>query len=478
MTKGTGQERPLDIVILGGGIAGLATAVALRQRTPHHVTVLERAALQDCSDHSRRLEDDGAASSETQHLDTDYGIALAPNGAYILGMLGMKDHAQELRGIQLDYWALRPASDEEVPPSQFPTDPAAPAIFCSRGALIRWLIKAATDESLPGTPVTIESGLGSLEIDIQSAKAGSKSGDLLILADGLTKTGRAAVLADQGLPPEHWEDAYITAPQVAYMGLLPVSALSKHSHLLMDSKLQLQPNGTLMNWTWDPVDEEGNVEEDPMRRAAKQQRLILYPISKEHVQLFAYLPSTPELLARFQRGTRGGCAAFIRNVCSEEAAHHFAAFAPNVRELLTACPKLDLAQIRDAPTLASWHSNDARVVIIGDAAHAALPHTGQGSSQALEDADALSHLLSPLRSATSTSPEESEIFVPQLAAALKTFDSVTLPRAHLTQRIARLFNGCIDPAELQQMDCFDFEEYNARVMSYRGVEAHLAQNAA
>lgn len=48
-------------------------------------------------------------------------------------------------------------------------------------------------------------------------------------------------------------------------------------------------------------------------------------------------------------------------------------------------------QVYDIPTLPTWHS--ARMLVVGDAAHAASPAAGQGASFALEDATALARCL-------------------------------------------------------------------------------------
>ena len=50
-------------------------------------------------------------------------------------------------------------------------------------------------------------------------------------------------------------------------------------------------------------------------------------------------------------------------------------------------------QMAVGPDIATWRSAKGRVVLIGDAAHAMLPHTGQGLSQGIEDAVSLAHIL-------------------------------------------------------------------------------------
>jgi 2-polyprenyl-6-methoxyphenol hydroxylase-like FAD-dependent oxidoreductase len=46
-----------------------------------------------------------------------------------------------------------------------------------------------------------------------------------------------------------------------------------------------------------------------------------------------------------------------------------------------------------APRMASWSSPTARVVVLGDAAHAMIPTGGLGASLALEDAECLFHVI-------------------------------------------------------------------------------------
>jgi 2-polyprenyl-6-methoxyphenol hydroxylase-like FAD-dependent oxidoreductase len=62
-----------------------------------------------------------------------------------------------------------------------------------------------------------------------------------------------------------------------------------------------------------------------------------------------------------------------------------------VPQLIGAATNIMNAAIHDVPSLPSWSAG--RCVLIGDAAHAVAPHSGQGASMALEDAMYLAKLL-------------------------------------------------------------------------------------
>ncbi len=90
------------------------------------------------------------------------------------------------------------------------------------------------------------------------------------------------------------------------------------------------------------------------------------------------------------------------------------------------------------PELPYWHVG-GRAILIGDAAHALQPSSGQGASQALEDAEALSLLLadffspflSSSASTSSTSQDENNNTTAAVRTALEIFESIRKPRVHM-----------------------------------------------
>ena len=66
-------------------------------------------------------------------------------------------------------------------------------------------------------------------------------------------------------------------------------------------------------------------------------------------------------------------------------------WAAPVPNLIASATDLLNVAIHDVPTLANWSAG--RTLLIGDAAHAVAPHSGQGASMALEDAQFLAKLV-------------------------------------------------------------------------------------
>lgn len=71
----------------------------------------------------------------------------------------------------------------------------------------------------------------------------------------------------------------------------------------------------------------------------------------------------------------------------------FEMYSPAHRKLLTHVTKCDKWQIADGPPIDRWTSDNGKVIVIGDAAHAMLPHIGQGANQCFEDAAAIAEFL-------------------------------------------------------------------------------------
>ena len=82
----------------------------------------------------------------------------------------------------------------------------------------------------------------------------------------------------------------------------------------------------------------------------------------------------------------------------------FAGWHPAVTQMLGAVEVTQRWALMRRPPLASWHRG--RVVLLGDAAHALVPHHGQGANQAIEDTWALAEELATVGSGDPTAAFE------------------------------------------------------------------------
>jgi salicylate hydroxylase len=130
----------------------------------------------------------------------------------------------------------------------------------------------------------------------------------------------------------------------------------------------------------------------------------------------------------------------------DEFAASFAGWDPRVVSLLQAVDTCFWWGLYDRKPLDTW--SNGRLVLLGDAAHAMLPHLGQGANQAIEDGVALAVLLEGREPAD----------VPE---TLKQYETLRRARTDMIQAEARK-NGMRYDSRYESLEQRDREIANSR----------------
>jgi 2-polyprenyl-6-methoxyphenol hydroxylase-like FAD-dependent oxidoreductase len=336
----------MRILIIGGGIAGAAAALAL-QKAGHEPVVYEA--------HPDSGEDLGAF------------LTLADNGMRALGQI---DAAQLVADIGFPLTALRliDASGAELADSPLGEHDHPLAQYrCMRRADLAVTLQREVERR--GITIRHGSRLESLSEDsagvtARFADGNSATGDLLVGADGLNSTVRSLIGAD-AVPPRY-------AGQRVFYGYTAKAQPGESEYITM-----IRGSTAVFGYASSPGGETfwfARVADAPLLA----DEIAATTPRRWHDQLVPLLrpDATP--------------AADIVEATDEQLM------------VTNAC---------DLPLGMAWRTS--RTLIIGDAAHAASPATGQGASTALEDAVVLAKALRD---------------APAMEAALSAYERLRRPR--------------------------------------------------
>ncbi len=324
-----GQRR---ILIVGAGVAGPVLAVFLK-RAGIECHIFE--ALPGISD-------SGGA------------LGIAANGMAVLANAGV---AELLRDVSVCSGELRFENESggvlAVAPAVDGRRYGQTGISITRAALHRTLVEYAERQ---GIAVQYGKRLAGIEdrpdrpIVAVFADGSSAEGDVIVGADGIRSQVRQAVMPDAAGP--------------AYTGMMTLSGFS-------------------------PCLEQGVVARSPqpMHFVFGQKAFFGYfnTVTPEGPRTVWWSTFAAPLSAKNE--LKQASTAELRKRLMELHCD-WAAPVPN---LIGDAPELLGIAIHDVPSLPRWSAG--RTILIGDAAHAVAPHSGQGASMALEDAQMLAFLL-------------------------------------------------------------------------------------
>jgi 2-polyprenyl-6-methoxyphenol hydroxylase-like FAD-dependent oxidoreductase len=319
-----------NVLIIGGGIAGNALALFLHKA---HIpcTVYE-------------------AYASSEHVGA--GLGLAPNGMNVLAALGLADAiitrsdvVPEHRFTNARGQVLAQYTNGDVQRD------GQPAVSVRRSVIYAVLHEAVVNNGIPVHYGKRLTGVQQYADSVTAlfADGTGATGTLLVGADGVRSSTRAAILPD--------------APAPEFVGIVGIGGITPVSAVACLDKRSLER----FNFVYG------------------QRGFFGYAgVGNDEVQWWANLPSEREL-------TRAEITATSVEGVRREMLAIYGDYGAPVPALIQNLQEAVKHNIYDIQSLPSWHHG--RAILIGDAAHAVSPNSGQGASLALEDAMLLAKLL-------------------------------------------------------------------------------------
>ena len=329
---------PLNIIIAGGGIGGLAAAAGFRQ-DGHHVTVFEQA---------KALSEVGAA------------IGLGPNAMGSLQRLGVRErlaaeavrprawtHRRWIDGSLLGAYDLHGSAEARF---------GHPFWMVHRGDLYNALLQGAVDPNLAGAPADLRLGERIVAVhngddyaEVESADGKRYRGDLVIGADGVRSRVRESLF---GRDEPIFSGNAVVRVQLPTQYMLTVPELKP---FVEDESIE----------TW----------------LGPGAHILHAPISAGRIFNFSVC-FTDNAIGPETWFTLGNKADLLEKVNG---------WFPPILEIIERGELVGRWDVYDRDPLETWFLG--RTVLIGDAAHPMIPYLGQGGAQTLEDAVALVDVL-------------------------------------------------------------------------------------
>ncbi|KZM28342.1 salicylate 1-monooxygenase [Ascochyta rabiei] len=329
---------PLKVIIVGAGLGGLATAIALT-RAGHDVEVYEKSSF---------------------HNEVGAAIHLAPNATRILNAWGF--NLQKMNPSpcnHLSVWGsqgnliAKVADTEELQKKLNINDPW---LLVHRVDLHNALREKA-EEGFGGKKPKIHLSCPVKSVDSSTGKVFLENGktlqaDLIIGADGV-----------HGKSVTHEAKKIISTGQNCFRFLVPTAKLQANP---ITKKLVDQIGLQSLNSFGD-----------------KKRKLVIYPCrSGTLMNMVMFYPEHGDVQVKE--------SSWLNSGNLDDLKEQTQSFSPELRELCSMAEDLKLWSLASRDPLPRFY--DGKLALIGDAAHPTLPHQGQGGAQAFEDAAALGAL--------------------------------------------------------------------------------------
>ncbi|MBB3192347.1 salicylate 1-monooxygenase [Halomonas cerina] len=338
------HDKRLSIGIIGGGIGGVAFAVALSRDSGLDVHLFEAA---------------------TQFSEIGAGVSFGPNAVRAIRRLGLEAPYRRIADSSPppfeDVWfEWRRGRDDA-----YLTATLAPG--CGQSSVHRADFLEAIVENLPEGIAQFGKRCIEVQQDSESATARfadgtTFTGDILIGFDGIKSTVR-----DHVLPPEQYADlGPFWSGTYAYRGMIPTQQL----------EATLAAKGA-----------DKRLARVPQMYLGPDRHILTFPVKQSQlINVVAFITDRSTPSPQLPEGEE-----WVNAVTQEELLEVFEGWGAASQAILECIPEPTRWALHELPELPHYHRD--RVLIVGDAAHAMVPHQGAGAGQALEDADVLASLL-------------------------------------------------------------------------------------
>ncbi|KAF2482462.1 hypothetical protein BDY17DRAFT_298563 [Neohortaea acidophila] len=331
---------PLRVIVVGGGIGGFSTAIALR-RAQHQVVVLEKRAETTAAGYA--LEIPANASRILQHFGLDLSTL---NGCRQTGLDIFKADVDPLKLLRTE---------------ERPADPTSPNVSAHRQDYTFALKDLATRKEGAGPPAEVRHNCNVTSYDPSNGSVTLASGDVLeadlvVAADGVRSKAHECIVG-------HECPAQLTGlSNIRFV--LPTDLLLAQPSF--KDLIQRGVEGRACLY----VDTENNV-------------IIHYPCRSGRLQNFGV----------YHRGIRGSSNAFAGRTYQDIARERVRNMNARIQSLVGLAGEKDmyLWEIMDREPLPRFYKE--RLVVLGDACHPMGTTMGQGAAQTVEDAAVLGIVL-------------------------------------------------------------------------------------
>ena len=333
-------SKPFRVIIVGGGIAGVAAGIALRGEG-RTITILEQSS---------------------QNKEIGATISLQPNASRILHrQWRLADSLERARGMIDKGFRIYNTEGRlvnEIPLHQ-KTEYDGERIVYHRVDLHEALKGAATSAVGNGDPIVIRTSSKVESCDCEKGVVTLAGGEtleaeLVIGADGIHSAIRRAVLEDSIHP--------VRTGLSAYRLMVPNTVLEEKEPEFCE---KIHPRESYTSMVM-----------------AHNCRLIMGPARNGEV--YSIVGLVPDEQMSEDSDSK---QSWVSRGDLDKMLDTYKDFPDWAKAPFRHSKDIGLWQLRDLDPLRTWYRG--RVILIGDAAHAMLPTQGQGASQAVEDAEAL-----------------------------------------------------------------------------------------